>query len=148
MTTTHCFTKSDKKPRSGKECFSGDSSKVSAVQFHLKEHLIFLAFSLTGDVFEIRSPDICYSRVFISATVVDNEHFFQVRHPRGVEYKLQTLYIYICIYIIQSDNFILNYVLKSCLLHIFYAIFLDNKLPMCYNTLSIHDTTIYRTGLF
>jgi hypothetical protein len=106
MSTTHCFTKSDKKPRSGKEYFSGDSFKVAAVQSHLKENLIFLAFSLTDDMFEIRLPDfktqeihihICYSCVFISATVhvVDNEHFFQVRHPRGVEYKPQTLYIFL-----------------------------------------------------
>jgi hypothetical protein len=98
LTTTHCFTKSDTKPRSGKEHISGYSSKVDAVHSRLKEHLIVLAFCLTGYVFEIRSPYfkiqeihiyMCYSFVFLPATAVDNEHFFQVRHPLGVEYKVK-----------------------------------------------------------
>jgi len=45
--------------------------------------MIFLAFSLTGEVLEIRSPDfktqeihihVCYSFTFLPDTGVDNEH--------------------------------------------------------------------------
>jgi hypothetical protein len=36
LTTTHCFTESGTKRHSRREHFSGDSSKVAAVQPHLK----------------------------------------------------------------------------------------------------------------
>ena len=80
LTTTHCFTESVTKPHSDKEYLSGDSSNVVAVQSHLKECLIALAFCIMGDVFEICSSDldlhnhIRYSFTFLPDTGVDNEY--------------------------------------------------------------------------